>query len=229
MSDPTFRPFDDYREYPPNEMIRRALEFEEDIRRRRTVREFSPRAVPRELIESCIRSAASAPSGANRQPWHFVAVNDRATKKRIRVEAEKEEEAFYGGKAPEEWLKALHPFGTDAHKPFLETAPWLIGIFAESYEPGEDGSRTKNYYVTESVGIATGLLIAAVHRAGLASLTHTPSPMKFLNRILGRPENERPFLVLVVGYPDEQTRLPVIRRKRFDEIATFVEGRSDRE
>ena len=216
-------PLEDYREYPVDEMRARARSFRRDIRRRRTVRDFSPHPVPREIIEDCLLAAGSAPNGANHQPWHFVVVGDPRVKKRIREAAEEEERAFYRERAPDEWLRALEPLGTDEHKPFLEVAPYLIVIFAESYALLPDGARRKNYYVTESVGIATGLLVAALHHAGLASLTHTPSPMRFLNRILGRPRNERPFLLLVVGYPADDARVPVIEKKTLEEIATFAE------
>ena len=168
-------------------------------------------------------AAGTAPNGANRQPWHFVVVSNPDIKKRIREAAEKEEEAFYSGRAPDDWLEALAPLGTDANKPFLETAPYLIVIFAQTYELSKDGGKTKNYYVQESVGIATGLLITAIHEAGLVSLTHTPSPMGFLNEILGRPLNERPYLILVVGYPDKEAQVPDISKKSLDEIATFIE------
>ena len=214
-------PLEDYREYSVREMRARARAFREEVRRRRTVRDFSPRPVPRGIIEDCLLAAGSAPNGANHQPWHFVVVSDPAVKAQIREAAEEEERAFYRGRAPDEWLRALEPLGTDEHKPFLEIAPYLIVIFAESYALLPDGSRRKNYYVTESVGIATGLLITALHHAGLASLTHTPSPMGFLNRILGRPKNERPFLLLVAGYPAADARVPVIGKKSLDEIATF--------
>ncbi|RMF68581.1 MAG: nitroreductase family protein [Calditrichaeota bacterium] len=222
MKKPRFVPLDSYREYPQEEMRVRAAEFYADLKRRRTVRDFSDRPVPREIIENCLRAAGTAPSGANRQPWHFVVVSDPEIKRRIRQAAEKEEEAFYSGRAPDEWLEALAPLGTDPQKPFLETAPYLIVIFAESYGVAPDGSKVKNYYVHESVGIATGMLITAIHHAGLASLTHTPSPMGFLSEILGRPPNEKPFLILVVGYPAEDAKVPEISKKRLDEIATFV-------
>jgi nitroreductase len=192
------------------------------MRRRRSVRHFSDRPVPRELIVACVRTAGTAPNGANLQPWHFVVVSDPVVKQRIRLAAEEEERAFYSGRAPQDWLDALAPLGTDAKKPFLETAPYLIAIFAQSYGLAADGSRIKHYYVTESVGIATGFLIAALHHAGLATLTHTPSPMSFLNEILGRPDNERPFLLLVAGYPAQGVTVPAITKKPLDEIATFV-------
>lgn len=203
-------------------MLRRAKEFRQQMQRRRTVRYFSDQPVPREVIEDCLLAAGTAPSGANLQPWHFVVVSDPAIKHRIRVEAEQEEHEFYTRKAPQEWLDALAPLGTDEHKPFLEIAPYLIVVFAQSYGVLADGRRVKNYYVQESVGIATGMLITAVHNAGLVSLTHTPSPMGFLNEILGRPANEKPFLILVVGYPAEDAVVPDIGKKTLDEIATFL-------
>lgn len=203
-------------------MLCRAAEFRQQMQRRRTVRFFSDHPVPREVIEDCLLAAGTAPSGANLQPWHFVVVGDPAIKHRIRVEAEAEEHEFYTRKAPQEWLDALAPLGTDEHKPFLETAPYLIVVFAQSYGVLPDGRRVKNYYVQESVGIATGILITAVHNAGLVSLTHTPSPMGFLNEILGRPANEKPFLILVVGYPTEDAVVPDIGKKSLEEIATFL-------
>jgi nitroreductase len=207
---------------PPEEVRRRAAAFRDELRRRRTVRHFSERPVERAVIEACLVTAGSAPSGANLQPWHFVVVGDPALKKQIRDAAEVEEREFYRNRAPQEWLDALAPLGTDEHKPFLEAAPYLIAIFAQSYGVLPDGRKVKNYYVQESVGIATGLLIAAVHQAGLASLTHTPSPMGFLNHILNRPPNEKPFLLLVVGYPADAAMVPDIGKKALDEIATFV-------
>ena len=221
MTDPKFVPLPDYREYAPEEMRRRARAFADDLRRRRSIRQFSDRPVPREIIENCLRAAGSAPSGANMQPWHFVVVSDPEVKRRIRLAAEEEERTFYQERAPQEWLDALAPLGTDENKPFLETAPYLVAIFAQKYGVREDGSSYKVYYPQESVGIATGMLIAAVHNAGLASLTHTPSPMRFLNEILERPDNERPFLILVVGYPAEDAVVPDIGRKSLDEIASF--------
>lgn len=211
-----------YQQFDLETMIQRAASFYEDVKRRRSVREFSDRAVPRAVIEHCIRAAGTAPNGANLQPWHFVAVGDPAIKRKIREGAEEEERAFYSGKAPQEWLDALAPLGTDEHKPFLETAPWLIVIFGESYGELPDGRRVKHYYTQESVGIATGILITAVHHAGLVSLTHTPSPMGFLNDILGRPARERPFLILVVGYPADGATVPDITKKPLDAIATFI-------
>lgn len=220
--DAGFRPLTGYRRLPEPEMHRRAGEFADEMRRRRTVRDFSSEPVPRAIIERCLWAAGSAPNGANQQPWHFVVVSDPAVKQRIREAAEAEEREFYRHRAPEDWLEALAPLGTDEHKPFLERAPYLIAIFAQRYGTTEAGTRVKHYYVTESVGIATGMLITALHHAGLATLTHTPSPMEFLGRILGRPESERPFLLLVTGYPAEDARVPVIGKKRLDEIATFV-------
>jgi nitroreductase len=189
---------------------------------RRTVRDFAPRPIPDGVIDECLRAAGTAPSGANLQPWRFVVVTDPAVKTRIRAAAEEEERDFYAHRAPQEWLDALAALGTDANKPFLETAPCLIAIFGESYGVKADGSQRKHYYVNESVGIATGLLIAALHHAGLVTLTHTPSPMGFLNELLGRPANERPFLLLVVGYPAEHATVPDITRKSLDEFVTRV-------
>jgi nitroreductase len=222
MTEPDFIPLENYREYPPGEMKERAKHFADDMRRRRTVRMFSNRQVPREVIEDCIRAAGCAPSGANRQPWHFVVVGEAATKRQIREAAEAEEHEFYTRRAPQAWLEVLTPLGTDERKPFLETAPHLIVIFEKRYDVTADGTRIKNYYTQESVGIATGILITALHNAGLVSLTHTPSPMGFLNEILGRPANERPFLILVTGYPARNAVVPNIVRKSPSEIMTFV-------
>jgi iodotyrosine deiodinase len=219
---PKFIPLEDYREYPVDQMKRRAAEFRAELSRRRSVRQFSDRPVPTEVIEECLLAAGSAPSGANMQPWHFVVVSDPEVKRRIREAAEEEEARFYRERAPEEWLEALAPLGTDEHKPFLETAPHLIVIFVQSYGVTAEGKKYKHYYATESVGIATGMLVAAVHNAGLVSLTHTPSPMGYLGEILGRPAHERPFLILVVGYPAADAVVPAIGRKALDEIATFV-------
>lgn len=212
----------DYREYSTEEMKQRAAEFYAELRRRRTVREYSSHPVPREVIEDCLRAAGTAPNGANMQPWHFVVVSDPAVKRKIREAAEKEEHEFYHGKAPQEWLDALAPLGTNEHKPFLEDAPFLIVIFAESYGVLPDGRKVKHYYTQESVGIATGILITALHHAGLASLTHTPSPMGFLNELLGRPPQERPFLILVAGYPAESATVPAITKRPLEDIATFI-------
>jgi nitroreductase len=216
------QPLTGYPGLAPEEVTRRAAAFHERVRSRRTVRDFSDRPVPREAIELCLRAAGTAPSGANMQPWHFVVVSDPGVKARIRAAAEEEERAFYGGRAPRDWLDALAPLGTDADKPFLETAPHLIVIFAQSHGHGPDGRPVKHYYVSESVGIATGLLITALHHAGLATLTHTPSPMRFLNEILGRPDNERPYLILVAGHPAEGAQVPVITKKALDEFVSWV-------
>ncbi len=216
-------PYHAYTEYPPDEMLRRSQGFLGEVRRRRTVRQFSSRTVPKQLIETCLQSAGTAPSGANLQPWHFTVVSNPELKRQIRQAAEKEEQEFYTHRAPREWLEVLAPLGTDASKPFLEAAPYLIAIFAQTYGVLPDGRKLKHYYANESVGIATGILITALHIAGLATLTHTPSPMGFLNKILGRPENERPFLLLVTGYPAEEARLPAITKKPLDEIVTFYE------
>ncbi len=218
---PRFVPLASFREYPVPEMERRAAEFCAEARRRRTVRHFSDRPVPRAIIEHCLLAAGTAPNGANLQPWHFVVVSDRAIKRRIREAAEAEERVFYAERAPQEWLDALAPLGTDPEKPFLETAPYLIAIFAQSYGLLPDGRRVKHYYVTESVGIATGILITALHHSGLVSLTHTPSPMGFLSQILERPDHERPFLLLVVGYPAAGATVPDIVKRPLEEIASF--------
>jgi iodotyrosine deiodinase len=215
-------PHSQYREFSAEEMKKRSQSFLQEMGSRRTVRQFSNKPVSREIIENCLQVAGTAPSGANQQPWHFVVVNDPQIKKEIRMAAEKEEKDFYQGKAPQEWLDALAPLGTDENKSFLEIAPHLIVIFAESYRLLPDGKKGKNYYVTESVGIATGMLITAVHQAGLVSLTHTPSPMNFLNKILNRPDNERPFLILVVGHPEENVSVPQIDKKPLKDFTTFI-------
>jgi iodotyrosine deiodinase len=215
------RPFD-FTPLAPGEMDERARTFRELMQRRRTVRDFSPKPVPRALIEDCVMTAATAPSGANQQPWTFVCIGDTETKQRIRIAAEEEERAFYhGGKASQEWLDALAPLGTDADKPFLEVAPWLIAIFAQRYGLDDGGRRVKHYYVPESVGIATGLLIASLHNAGLATLTHTPSPMGFLNAICGRPEHEKALVLLVAGYPADDARVPDIARKAAGDVIVW--------
>lgn len=222
MGSPVFVPLTGYREYSEDEMLGRAREFREELQRRRTVRDFSPRVVPDAVIDDCLIAAGTAPNGANMQPWHFVVVTDPAVKARIRAAAEEEEREFYSGRAPQEWLDALAPLGTNAEKPFLETAPCLIAIFAESYGLLPDGRKVKHYYVAESVGIATGFLIAALHHAGLVALTHTPSPMGFLNELLGRPSHERPFLLLVVGYPAADAMVPVITKKPLADIVSRI-------
>jgi iodotyrosine deiodinase len=202
--------------------LARVLAFEDSMRPRRTVRQFAATPVAREVIESAIRTASRAPSGANLQPWTFVAVSDPHVRRRIREAAEEEERSFYGGRAPQAWLDALQPFGTDAHKPFLETAPWLIAVFGQAHGLHGDGSPVKHYYVKESVGIATGFLLAALHQAGLATLTHTPSPMGFLREVLGRPANEQAFVLVVTGLPAAGATVPVIAKKPLAEIARFV-------
>lgn len=222
MQTPTFVPHSDYEELPVEEMKKRASDFYKHMKCRRTIRDFSDRPVPKEIIESCLLAAGTAPNGANKQPWHFVVVSDPDIKKKIRIEAENEEHEFYNRRAPEDWLEDLQPFGTDEKKPFLEKAPYLIGVFAQSYMLDKNGDKEKHYYVKESVGIATGILITALHKSGLATLTHTPSPMGFLNEIMGRPSYEKPFILLVVGYPEENVMVPDISKKSLGEIATFL-------
>jgi nitroreductase len=216
-------PLDQYREYPIEEMRDRLEEFYTDIDRRRTVRDFSDRPVPRDIIETALKAANTAPSGANLQPWHFAVVSGPDTKRKIREAAETEEREFYEHRASEEWLAALAPLGTDDKKPFLETAPYLIAVFLQKFGELPDGRKVKHYYPAESTGLATGILITALHRAGLATLTHTPSPMKFLNKILGRPNSERPFLLLVAGYPADDAEVPDIQRKTLDEFTSWVD------
>lgn len=205
-----------------DEILERATTFLAQVRTRRSVRDFSDRPVPRAVIEAAIAAAGSAPSGANLQPWQFVAVNDPVVKRRLREAAEAEEHAFYAGRAPAPWLEALAPLGTDASKPFLETAPWLIAVFSLRQVRLPDGRVSPTYYPLESVGIATGILIVALHQAGLVTLTHTPSPMGFLNEILGRPPEEKPFLLLVIGHPGDGARVPDISRKCLPDIAAFI-------
>lgn len=207
---------------PEDEMLPRAEAFLTRMRKRRTVRDYSDRPVPRELIETAVRAAGTAPSGANQQPWTFVCISDPEKKRVIREGAEEEERAFYAGRAGGEWLDALAHLGTDDQKPFLETAPWLIAIFAQRWGFDAQGRKVKHYYVPESVGIATGFLIAALHDAGLATLTHTPAPMNFLNAICERPDNEKALILLVVGYPAEGCTVPAIGKKPLEEIATFL-------
>ncbi len=223
MSESRFLPLATYTEMPPEVMQRRVDDFEAQLQRRRSVRQFSNRPVPRTIIEKCLLAAGTAPSGANQQPWHFVAISDPAIKARIRTAAEAAEREFYERRAPQEWKDALKPLGTDEHKPYLETAPWLIAVFLQRYSRQADGRKVKHYYTDESVGIALGLLIAAVHTAGLVSLTHTPSPMGFLCDILGRPKDlERPYMLLVVGNPDPHASVPDIQRKPLTAIAEFL-------
>jgi iodotyrosine deiodinase len=215
-----FEPLTDYREYPAEEMEIRSRAFAADLARRRSVRQFSDRPVPRSVIAACVEAAGTAPSGAHLQPWHFVVIGDPVLKRRIREAAEGAEREFYA-RAPVEWLEALAPLGTDAHKPYLETAPYLIAVFAERYGISPTGSRRTHYYVMESVGIATGFLLAALHHAGLVALTHTPNPMGFLGEVLERPPNERPVMLVVTGYPAPDASVPRLRRKPFDAITTF--------
>jgi len=217
-------PLPDRRHFGDAEMRERAEHFLAEMKTRHTVRDFAPTPVPREVIETCLATAGRAPSGANHQPWHFVAVGDPAVKQRIRVAAEAEEKAFYAGKAGEEWLSDLTPLGTDADKPFLEIAPWLIVVFAERYRIEANRKIGKNYYIGESVGIATGMLITALHCAGLATLTHTPNPMRFLNEICGRPENEKPYMILVAGHAAQGATVPrhAKVKKPLEAIATFL-------
>jgi iodotyrosine deiodinase len=216
-------PLPQYNTTDDGERLARARMFADEMGARRTVRDFSSKVVPRDVIEACIKTAGTAPSGANQQPWHFVAISNPEIKHRIRVAAEAEECEFYEHRAPGEWLDALAHLGTDENKPFLEIAPWLIAIFYERTGPEVDGRKAKRYYPHESTGIAAGLLITALHRAGLATLTHTPSPMAFLNDILDRPKNEVPYLLLVVGHPAEDCRVPDIVRKPLSDIAKFIE------
>lgn len=203
-------------------MLQESRSFYDQMSRRRTVRDFSSREIPAGILENALAAAGTAPSGANMQPWHFVVVTNPDLKRRIRQAAEIEERALYEHRASDEWLKALAPLGTDANKPFLETAPALIAIFLKKFSVDENGRKHKNYYTMESVGIATGILITALHRAGLATLTHTPSPMKFLGEILGRPSFERPFLLLVTGFPAPEARVPDIKRRPLEDISTFL-------
>ena len=205
-----------------DDMLEQSASFLSLMETRRTVRDFSSQEVPAEIIKNAVATAATAPSGANMQPWHFVAVNNTETKRKIRIAAEEEERALYEHRASKEWLDALAPLGTDANKPFLETAPWLIAIFLQKFTIDDKGQKHKNYYTPESVGIATGFLIAALHNAGLATLTHTPSPMTFLRTTLGRPAHEKPYLLLVTGYPADDATVPDITRKPLDSVLSFA-------
>jgi len=212
----------DFKEFTEEEMRERSKSFLDELSTRRTVRDFSNKPVSLEIIENCIKAAATAPSGANKQPWQFIIVSDSKVKRKIREAAEVEEKEFYNHRATKQWLEDLNQFGTDWHKPFLETAPYLIVVFRQIYDIKDDGSQRKNYYVNESVGIASGFLLAAFHNAGLVTLTHTPSPMNFLGKILGRPENERAFLLIPVGYPDDEAEVPEITKKSFTDISKKV-------
>jgi nitroreductase len=223
MPEPSFVPLTGFTRYSEEEMSRRVDEFYLTAQRRRTVRNFSGEPVAREIIDRALQAAGTAPSGANLQPWHFVVVSGAETKRRIREAAEAEEKVFYERRAPKAWLDALAPLGTDADKPFLEAAPWLIAVFAQTTGKLPDGRKVKHYYPMESTGLATGILITALHHAGLACLTHTPSPMGFLNEILDRPVNERPYLLLVTGYPAADVRVPDIKRKAFNEFVSYAE------
>jgi len=222
MADHPFQPLA-FESKSNEEILAASRAFYEAVKTRRSVRDFSDRPVAREVIEHALLAAGTAPNGANMQPWYFVAVSRPETKRRIREAAEVEEHAFYEHRASEEWLEALAPLGTDHEKPFLEVAPWLIVVFLRKFSYDEDGRKRKNYYTSESVGIACGFLINALHQAGLATLTHTPSPMKFLNEVLGRPKDERAYMLIVAGHPAVDARVPVIGKKSLDEISEFLE------
>ena len=217
-------PLPDWRELPLDTMRAGAAAFLAEVRTRHTLRDFDSRAVPRDIIETCIEAAGTAPNGANHQPWHFAVVSDPVRKARIRAAAEAEERVFYEGRAGAEWLRALGPLGTDAGKPFLEAAPWLIAVFGARRSRSADGMLRKNYYVPESVSIAVGFLLLALHRAGLATLTHTPAPMGFLNEICDRPAEEKPYFLIVTGYPAAGATIPreATRKRPLAEIATFL-------
>ncbi|SVA97034.1 uncharacterized protein METZ01_LOCUS149888 [marine metagenome] len=210
-----------FQTFPEKKMVERSRAFLLQMKQRRTIRDFSDKTVPLEIIKNVVSTAASAPSGANKQPWHFVIVQDPAVKTKIRIAAEKEEKEFYAHRASKDWLEDLNQFGTDWHKPFLETAPYLIVVFKKNYDFTSDGKR-KNYYVNESVGVASGFLLAALHNAGLATLTHTPSPMEFLENILNRSENEKAVLLIPVGYPADNAEVPILTKESFNRIATIV-------
>lgn len=219
------QPLTDYIEYPANEMLARAEAFLANSQRRHSIRSFSDKQVPKEIIAACIKTAGTAPSGANHQPWHFVAINSQDVKQKIRKAAEDLERSFYEGRAGEEWLDALKPLGTDANKPYLEHAPWLIAIFSQKKGGIHADDKNTNYYVHESVGIATGFLIQALHHAGLVTLTHTPKPMSFLSDICGRDkDNERPYMLIIAGYPNDDASIPehALVKKELAEIATFL-------
>ena len=211
-----------FKKFSGVEMRSRSKDFLSEIKSRHTIRDFSDKKISIEIIYNCVKAAASSPSGANKQPWHFVIVKDNETKKQIRIAAEKEEKEFYTHRATKEWLQDLNQFGTDWKKPFLEIAPYLIVVFRKKYDVGKRGNKKKNYYVNESVGIASGLLLAALHHSGLATLTHTPSPMNFLGDILNRPKNETAFLLIPTGLPEENAKIPDITKKSFDEICSVV-------
>ena len=223
MNNSKFIPYTDYESLNEEEMLKRSKEFYDKIKKRRTIRHFSNKKIPIDVIKNCLLAAGTAPNGANMKTWSFVVITNKTIKKEIRIEAEKKEKIFYTTRATKEWLEALEPLGTDEHKDYLEEAPCLIAIFSKKIDILPNGKKVKQYYAQESVGIATGFLIAALHNAGLATLTHTPSPMGFLNKILNRPEYERPFLLLVLGYPSENTEVLNIRKKPLNEIADFIE------
>jgi iodotyrosine deiodinase len=223
-AEPRFIPLE-FRRFAASVMVERGTDFLDHLARRRSVREFSPQAPPRACLDLALRVAASAPSGAHRQPWRFVVVDDPALKREIRLAAEAEERENYQHRFPEEWKEALAPFGTDWHKPFLEVAPYLVVVFKEIYGVAPDGGKVTNYYVNESVGIACGMFIAALQWMGLATLTHTPSPMGFLSELLGRPPNEKPYILFPVGYPAPNARVPDLRRKSLDELVQWNRGR----
>lgn len=220
---PRFVPLDGYSALTVDEMRREIARFRDGVRSRRTVREFSRKDVPRDIIEAALEAAGSAPSGANLQPWHFAVMGRGPKRAELRAAAEAEEQEFYARRAPKEWLAALAPLGTDASKPFLEAAPYLIGVFAQKFGELPDGRRVKHYYPVESTCLAASLLITALHAVGLACLTHTPSPMGFLNALMGRPDNERALLLLVVGYPASDARVPAIERKALADFVSFIE------
>lgn len=223
MKEAKFIPLKDFKHRDEKEMISRSSKFFDMMKSRRTIRDFSSKPVPKAVIENAIRTAGRAPSGANKQPWHFAVIESSDAKKKLRLAAEEEEREFYAGRASDTWLKDLEPFGTDDQKPFLETAPYLIAVFRESYGlDAETGERTQNYYVHESAGLAAGFLITALHNAGLATLTHTPSPMGFLNEICGRPKNERPTMLVVAGYPADGVEVPDIGKKPLEEISSWI-------
>ena len=217
-------PLNDFIEYPAAEMLTRSEQFYADIKRRHSIRKFSDRAVNQSIIENCIKAAGTAPNGANQQPWHFVAIHSQDVKTQVRDQAEAHERGFYEGRGGDDWLGALKPLGTDANKPYLQQAPWLIAIFSQKNTEQEDGNKQSNYYVHESVGIATGFLINALHHSGLATLTHTPKPMSFLSKICHRPDNERPYMLLIVGYPADDATVPqhAINKKPLNQIVSFL-------
>ena len=224
MQDHDSTPLTDYIEYPATEMLERSKQFYLDIKRRHSIRSFSDRSVDQAIIENCIKAAGTAPSGANHQPWHFTAIHSQDVKRQVREQAEQHEQGFYAGRAGEEWLEALKPLGTDSNKPYLEHAPWLIAVFSQKKGGIKSEDKNTNYYVHESVGIATGFLINALHNAGLVTLTHTPKPMHFLSKICERPDDERPYMLIIAGYPALDATVPAHAqsKKSLDEIATFL-------